>query len=261
MDIELIQRTGIAAAYKGGKILRNYFGKLTQINKKGKIDLVTQADLESEEAIIATIRERFPEHGIIAEETGRHPGSEDGQWVIDPLDGTTNYAHGIDIFAVSIAFCQDTDSLVGIVFNPLHGELFTATKGCGAQLNGKSIGVTQTQSMQESLLATGFPYNLETALDPIMLRFQRCLVACQGIRRLGSAALDLCYVACGRFDGYWEQYLHPWDTAAGCLIASEAGAKVTDFSNQPYNFKKKEIVTSNGHIHKELTSLLRAKDR
>jgi myo-inositol-1(or 4)-monophosphatase len=261
MDIELIKRTGMTAAFNGGKILRKYFRKLIQIKKKGDIDLVTQADLESEQTIIATIREKFPEHGFIAEETGHHPGAGEGQWIIDPLDGTTNYAHGIGIFAVSIAFSQDIDIIMGIVFNPLTGELFTATKGSGAQLNGQPIGVTQTHSIQESLLATGFPYDFKTTTDSIMQRFQRCLVASQGIRRLGAAALDLCYVACGRFDGFWEQRLKPWDTAAGSLIASEAGATCTDFSNQPYTINKKEIVTSNSHIHEELISLLRIKDR
>lgn len=260
MDIELIKRTGVAAAYDGGKVLRQYFRKLTHIEKKGEIDLVTQADLESEQAVIATIRNRFPEHGFIAEETGRHPGTSDGQWIIDPLDGTTNYAHGIAHFAVSIAFSRNDEILAGIVLNPLSAELFTAIKGQGAQLNGRPITVSQTGSLQESLLATGFPYDFKTALGPIMQRLQGCLTASQGIRRLGAAALDLCYVACGRFDGFWEQNLQPWDTAAGCLIANEAGAVTTDFSNQPYDINKKEIVSSTGHIHEELISLLRAKD-
>lgn len=260
MDINLIQRTGIAAAYNGGGVLRRHFGKLTQINKKGEIDLVTQADLESEQSIIATIRNRFPEHGFIAEETGRHPGSSAGKWIIDPLDGTTNYAHGIALFAISIAFSWNDEILVGIVMNPISTELFTAVKGQGACLNGQPITVTKTQSMQESLLATGFPYDFKASLGPIMQRLQNCLTACQGIRRFGAAALDLCYVACGRIDGYWEQNLKPWDTAAGALIANEAGAEITDFSNQPYDIDKKEIASSNGHIHKELISLLRVKD-
>lgn len=260
MDIELIKRTGVAAAYNGGKILRQYFGKLTHIDKKGEIDLVTVADLESEKAVITAIKNRFPDHGFIAEESGRLQDDSDNLWIIDPLDGTTNYAHGIAQFAVSIAFQQDNEIIVGIVLNPISAELFTAVKGQGAQLNGRPIRVSQTRSVQESLLATGFPYNFKTFLKSAMLRFENCLVASQGIRRMGSAALDLCFVACGRFDGYWEQHLKPWDTAAGSLIAAEAGAKNTDFSNQPYQITQKEILSSNGHIHDELISLLRAKD-
>ncbi len=259
MDIQLIKRTAEAAAYIGGQKLRQYFGKITHIQKKGAIDLVTQADLESEKAIIAAIKEKFPDHGFLAEETGYYPGETGGQWIIDPLDGTTNYAHGISVFAVSIAFQHNKDVLVGVVLNPLSAELFTAIKGQGAQLNGKSIHVTQTSSLKESLLATGFPYELSD-LDSLILRLKNGLTASQGIRRLGAAALDLCYVACGRFDGYWEGNLKPWDTAAGSLIADEAGAKTTDFSNNPYHINLKEIVSTNGHIHNELISLLRVKD-
>jgi myo-inositol-1(or 4)-monophosphatase len=150
---------------------------------------------------------------------------------------------------------------IGVVFNPFSVELFTAVKGHGAQLNGQPIKVSSTKSIAKCILATGFPYNFKTSLEPIIQRFQQCLSVCQGIRQLGSAALDLCYVACGRFDGFWEQNLSPWDTAAGSLIAHEAGAKITNFSNQPYNLDEKEILASNGHIHEELISLLRAKDR
>ena len=260
MDIKLIQRTAIAAAYDGGKILQEYFGKLTQINKKGRIDLVTQADLDSEKTIIDTIKKRFPDHGFIAEETGCFSETSEGQWIIDPLDGTTNYAHGIAICAVSIAFSWNNEILVGVVLNPFSAELFTAISGQGALLNGRPIEVTPTTSITESLLTTGFPYDFITSLTPIMQRFMQCLTACQGIRRFGSAALDLCHVASGRVDGFWEQNLKPWDTAAGSLIALEAGAKVTDFSNQPYHINKKEILASNGHIHEKMISLLRVKE-
>lgn len=260
MDFKLIQRTAVAAAYDGGRVLRQHFGKLTQIKKKGDIDLVTQADLDSEQTIIKTIRKKFPDHGFIAEETGRSYSTSMGQWIIDPLDGTTNYAHGIAIFAVSIAFCWNNEIEIGVVFNPFSTELFTAIKGHGAKLNGQPIQVTPTKSIADSLLATGFPYDIKTSMGPIMQRFQQCLPSCRGIRRLGSAALDLCYVACGRFEGFWEQNLNPWDTAAGSLIANEAGAKITNFSNQPYDIDEKEIIASNGHIHEELISLLEVKD-
>jgi myo-inositol-1(or 4)-monophosphatase len=261
MDFELIQRTAVAAAYDGGRILRQYFGKLIQIKKKGNFDLFTQADLDSEQTIIKTIRKKFPDHGFISEEAGRTFDKKAAQWIIDPLDGTINYVHGIALFTVSIAFSLNNEIKIGVVFNPFSVELFTAVKGHGAQLNGQPIKVSSTKSIAKCILATGFPYNFKTSLEPIIQRFQQCLSVCQGIRQLGSAALDLCYVACGRFDGFWEQNLSPWDTAAGSLIAHEAGAKITNFSNQPYNLDEKEILASNGHIHEELISLLRAKDR
>jgi len=261
MDFELIQRTAVAAAYDGGRVLRQYFGKLIQIKKKGNIDLFTQADLDSEQAIIKTIRKKFPDHGFISEETGRTSDKKAAQWIVDPLDGTTNYVHGIALFAISIAFSLNNEIKIGVVFNPFLAELFTAVKSYGAQLNGQPIKVSSTKSIAKCILATGFPYNFETSLRPIIRRFQQCLSACQGIRQLGSAALDLCYVACGRFDGFWEQNFSPWGMAAGSLIAHEAGAKITDFSNQLYNIDKKEILVSNSHIHEELISLLRVKDR
>jgi myo-inositol-1(or 4)-monophosphatase len=260
MDLEHIHRVGIAAAYKGAGVLRSHLGKISQIGKKGDIDLVTEADLESEKQIISTIQKTFANHSILAEESGLKKGGSEHRWLIDPLDGTTNYAHQLPIFAISIAFALKDEILVGIVLNPVNGELFSAIRGSGAQLNGKPIRVSSTEQVSESLLVTGFPYNIRELFDMIMARYSRCLWAARGVRRLGSAALDLCYVACGRFEGFWEQGLKPWDTAAGSLVAAEAGARVTDFSNQPFRVGSKHILATNGRIHEEMLTLLRLKD-
>ena len=253
MDLNLIKNTGIGAAYKSAEIINSFSGKLTSVKKKGPIDLVTEADLASEKNIIETIHSRFPEHEILAEESGLNKtGDSTCQWIVDPLDGTTNFAHQIPIFAVSIAFAVNNEIKVGIVLNPVSGELFTAVRGQGATLNGKKITVSKGKNLSESLLVTGFPYDVKQMIDPLMLRFKRCIAASRGIRRLGSAALDLCFVACGRFEGFWEENLKPWDTAAGWIIAEEAGARVTDFSGAPYTLDKKEILATNCHIHNEL---------
>jgi len=260
MEIEQIKQIGIRAAFQGGEILRRYFGNLKKVSKKGTIDLVTEADIESEKAIIQTIRSTFPDHGILAEESGPMDGLPEARWIIDPLDGTTNFAHGLGIFAVSIAFTRYDTPIFGIVFNPSNGELFTAGAGQGAHLNSQAIGVSKTTTVRDSLLVTGFPYNLERITAALMGRFARCLPAAQGIRRLGSAALDLCYVACGRFDGFWEENLSPWDTAAGILIAQEAGGRVTDFKGQPFTIEKKQILATNCGIHAEMLALLNVKE-
>jgi myo-inositol-1(or 4)-monophosphatase len=239
----------------------SHFGKVSKIDKKGIIDLVTEADTESESVIIETIRKVFADHAILAEESGLRTGDSDYQWIIDPLDGTTNFAHQIGLFSVSIAFSVKDETVLGIVLNPLTRELFTAVKGKGASLNGRHIDVSKATTVSESLLVTGFPYNLRDYFDPLLTRFAKCLKASQGVRRLGSAAIDLCFIACGRFDGFWEENLKPWDTAAGELIAREAGAIVTDFSNKPFTINKKEILATNGRIHKEMISLLSIEDR
>jgi myo-inositol-1(or 4)-monophosphatase len=259
MDMERIKNVGIAAASNGGKILRDHYGRLRSVRKKGTIDLVTDADVQSEAAIIETITKAFPDHAILAEESGDHEG-RGGRWIIDPLDGTTNFAHGLRQFCVSIAFASDDEILVGIVLAPLLEELFIGIRGQGAALNGTPIAVSSTQTLVDSLLVTGFPYDHHTIFDALMRRFSDCLKATQGVRRLGAAALDLCYVASGRFDGFWEQHLNPWDTAAGYVVASEAGARTTDFSNAPYSIFEKEILCTNGIIHDELIHLLEHKD-
>ncbi len=260
MDLERVKQIGISAAYKGAEVLQSYFGNITRIDKKGVIDLVTEADVRSEEKIVSTIRAAFPDHTILAEESGLEQGTQDGRWLVDPLDGTTNFAHQVPIFCISIAFATGNDIRVGIVLNPINGELFTATRNMGAQLNGNSIQVSATSRVLDSLLVTGFPYNVREMFDPIITRYASCLRAAQGIRRLGSAALDLCYVACGRFEGFWEQNLKPWDTAAGSLIAAEAAGQVTDFSNRPFHVEAKEILATNSRIHDEMLALLQLEE-
>ncbi len=260
MDLEPVKRVAVAAAYKGARAIMPFYGRLSKINKKGAIDLVTEADTESEKIIIETIKTVFPDHSILAEESGLNHGNSESKWIIDPLDGTTNFTHQLGIFSVSIAFALNGNVVVGVVFNPAAGELFTAVKGNGAALNGRPITVSNKNKISESLLVTGFPYNHQKIFKTLMSRFSACLRASQGIRRLGSAALDLCFVACGRFEGFWEQNLNPWDTAAGALIAKEAGAVITDFSNGPFDIYEKEILATNGKIHKEMLSLLELKD-
>ena len=256
MRLDLIKRVAVAAAYKSAGILRSYLGNITSISKKGATDLVTEADAASEEAIIKTIKKVFPDHAILAEESGLIAGDDGCQWIIDPLDGTTNFTHEFGLFSISIAYAFGGDVVVGIVLSPLTEELFSATKGDGATLNGRPIQVSGQKQVIESLLVTGFPYNLDETEDPLLNRLSHCLTSSQGVRRLGSAAIDLCYVACGRFDAFWEESLHVWDVAAGMLIASEAGAVITDFKNRPFTLDQKEILATNGHIHEEMLSLL-----
>ncbi len=257
MDVQRIRDVGLAAGARAGEILCNYWGKTHTVEKKGATDLVTEADLASEKAITQLIRTAFPEHSILAEESGITFGTDSCRWIIDPLDGTTNFAHGLPEFTVSIAFAYEEELVFGLVLNPVTEELFCGIRGRGATLNGRAIQVSSADNLGESLLVTGFPYELKPVIDPLMQRFERCLMAAQGIRRLGSAALDLCYVACGRFEGFWEQNLAPWDTAAGVVIAQEAGATISDFSNEPYSIEKKEILATNGHVHEKLATLLR----
>jgi myo-inositol-1(or 4)-monophosphatase len=260
MNLEHIKQTAVAAAVKGGEVLLRHMGRLSDIRKKGAIDLVTEADVGSEKAVIDLIRSEFPRHGIWAEESGKEDRDDAFMWIIDPLDGTTNFAHGLEIFSVSIAFSLEGQVEAGVVFNPVSKELFTAIRGNGAHLNGRPIRVSNTQTVSESLLVTGFPYNFKEIFQVITDRFNRCIQAAQGVRRLGSASLDLCFVACGRFDGFWEQNLKPWDTAAGMLIAREAGGQVTDFSEGHFTPDKQEILATNGKIHQEMISLLTQKD-
>ncbi|MBW1841395.1 MAG: inositol monophosphatase [Deltaproteobacteria bacterium] len=260
MDFGYLERIGIAAAYKGGSVLRSHLGRLSNVKKKGPIDLVTDADTGSEKVIIETIARAFPDHAILAEESGLKQGKSDLTWIIDPLDGTTNFTHQLDLFSVSIACALKGDIVVGIVFLPTTGQLFAAAKGKGATLNGRAIKVSTADTVSESLLVTGFPYDHQKIHGEIMQRFSNCLKVSQGVRRLGSAAIDLCFVACGRFEAFWEQNLKPWDTAAGILIAEEAGAVITDFSNSPFTIDKKEILATNGKIHDEMISLMEIKD-
>ncbi len=260
MDFEHAKRVGIEAIYRGARVLRDHFGRISQINQKGAFDLVTEADTESEKQIIKTIRKAFPDHAILAEESGANKGNAEYQWLIDPLDGTTNYAHQLPIFSIAIALAVHDEIVIGLVLNPMDGELYSAIAGKGAELNGKPIKVSSIASVFKSLLVTGFPYDFDKIAEPAMKRLSICQQASQGIRRLGSAALDICYVACGRFDGFWEQNLKSWDKAAGAIIAAEAGAVITNFSGRPFSIRQKEILVTNGRIHQEMLTLLNLKD-
>ncbi|MBM3153155.1 MAG: inositol monophosphatase [Chloroflexi bacterium] len=216
-----------------GEILRRGYNRSHQVSKKGVIDLVTEIDHLSEAYLLGEIRQRFPGHHVLAEESGVSRGREEQAWFIDPLDGTVNYAHGVPLFCVSIAYAAGGTLQLGAVYDPLRDELFSAEKGCGATLNGDAIHVSSAEALQNCLLATGFPYDSWNSPRNNLDYFSRFTRLTQGVRRLGSAALDLCYVAAGRLDGYWELTLNPWDVAAGGLITTEAGGLVTDLEGKP----------------------------
>ncbi|MCD6320086.1 MAG: inositol monophosphatase [Candidatus Desulfofervidaceae bacterium] len=247
----------LEVAHKAGEEVMRFFFKPHQISYKGEINLVTEADLASERLIKKSICAKYPQHAILAEESGLKGGEEiDIRWIIDPLDGTTNFAHGLPWFCVSIALEIKKEIVLGAIYSPVLKEMFSALKGHGAFLNGKPIKVSQTQKLIKALLATGFPYDVQQHPEPVMTRFHRMIMHARGIRRAGSAALDLCYVACGRFDGFWEERLHPWDTAAGVLIVQEAGGKVSDFTGRPYSIYEKEILATNGFLHENMLRVL-----
>ena len=219
-------------ARQAGQILRLGYEQEHQVNYKGAIDLVTEVDHQSEDLLLGQIQALFPGHQIVSEEIGLVPGRPGDQWYVDPLDGTVNYAHGIPIFSVSIAYAHDGIVSLGVIYDPMRDELFAAERGRGARLNGRILQVSKVTDLQRSLLVTGFPYDAwSTPLNNIE-NYGRFAKLTQGVRRLGSAALDLSYIAAGRFDGYWELSLKPWDVAAGGLIASEAGATVTTLQGQ-----------------------------
>lgn len=258
VDIKM-KTIALKAAKEAGIILMKGFGKTHEINYKREIDLVTEVDHLSEEKIIKIIRNEYPDHEILAEEGGEKKGASVYRWIIDPLDGTTNYAHGYPFFSISIALEEAGELVYGIVYDPTRKELFVGEKGKGAVLNNKPIVVSQTKRLTHSLLCTGFPYDIRESKENNLDHFQKFMLKSQAIRRDGSAALDLCYVAAGRFDGYWELKLSPWDVAAGCLIVQEAGGVVTDFKGKPFNLLSKEILASNGKIHREMIDVLRSK--
>lgn len=242
----------VEAALAGGEILRGLFGGDFRISYKGALNLVTEADLASEREIVVILTRRFPDASILAEEAGESSGASGLRFIVDPLDGTTNFAHGYPIFAVSIGCEVDGQLAAGVVYDPTRDELFTAERGKGAFLNGKRLSVSSTESLDKSLLVTGFPYDLKDDLEGSLRLFRRFMGSCRAIRRDGSAALDLCYVAAGRTDGFWEEKLGPWDTAAGAVIVEEAGGRVTDFRGSEFRPSHGQVVASNGRIHEEM---------
>lgn len=248
----------IAAARDAGQLIRAGFGNPHPTRSKGNaINLVTQIDQQAEALILSRLQQAFPSYGFLAEESPAAVGSGEKYWLIDPLDGTTNYAHGYPVVAVSIALVCRGDVVLGVVYNPIADELFVAEKGAGATLNGHPIHVSSTATLAESLLASGFPYDAWEGDDDNTTEWRSFLKRVVSLRSDGSAAWDLCSVACGRLDGYWELDLDPWDMAAGSLIVQEAGGQVTDLSGSPFNPFGRSILASNGHIHPEMLEVLR----
>lgn len=250
-----IKSTLLEALAKAGKIICANFGKEQRITKKGRFNLVTEIDKASEKTVVGLILKRFPDHSILAEESAAVSGSE-CRWIIDPIDGTTNFAHGFPIVSVSIGFERDGRLEMGGVFDPFRKELFFAERGKGATLNGKRIHVSKVKTLEDSLLATGFPYDRKNHPDAYLGMLRAFLTRIQGIRRGGSAAIDLCYVACGRFDGYYEMKLSPWDKASGMMIVEEAGGKLTDFSGNLLTLLGLQNLATNGLIHQEMLRAL-----
>ncbi|MFN0156670.1 MAG: inositol monophosphatase family protein [Bacteroidota bacterium] len=248
----------IEAAREAGKFLKYSVGKVKNIEiKEGEgRNLVSEIDRASEQKIINIIKRHHPSHGILAEESGGS-GSSDYKWVIDPLDGTTNFLHGLPMFCVTIAVEYKGELIAGVVYDPNLDEMFTAEKGSGAYLNGKRMQVSKASELINSLLVTGFPYDIATNPDYAVEHFVNFLMRGQGVRRLGSAALDLSYVAAGRFDGFWEVNLNPWDMAAGMLFVREAGGTITDFTGAPSSIYNKQVLATNGHVHNAMLDVLK----
>lgn len=254
-----IKGVAVKTIRQAGLCLKENLGKANKVEFKGAVDIVTEADKKSEALIISELQKNFPGHGILTEESAEIISASEYKWIIDPLDGTTNYAHGFPFFCVSIGFEASGKVVFGAVYDPILDELFTAEEGKGAELNGRPIKVSSVSSLDRSLLATGFPYDLRTAKENNLDHFSNFTLRAQAIRRAGSAALDLCYVASGRFDGFWEMRLRPWDVAAASLIVKEAGGEITDFSGGPFSIYGKECLASNGLIHNEMLDILRKK--
>jgi myo-inositol-1(or 4)-monophosphatase len=247
-------------ARAAGAVLLHYTSRDKQIELKGRADLVTVADRESEALIVNAIRSRYPDHGILAEESGVVEIGSDAErrprWIVDPLDGTTNFAHGFPAYSVSIGFETDGQLECGVVFDPVRDEMFHARRGSGAWLNDDPIHVSEVSELPDALLLTGFPYGFRERPDEPLRLFRTFLLEAQAVRRAGSAAIDLCYVAAGRSDGFWELGLRPWDTAAGVTILRESGGRTSDFSGGPFSVDRPQIVASNGRIHEAMLQAL-----
>jgi len=246
-----------AAAREAGRLLRENVDKRGEIMFKGAVDLVTHFDRKSQEMIFRRLSAAFPGHGFLAEEGLSLPGTSGCRWIIDPIDGTTNFAHTFPIFCVSIALEQKGEVVGGVVYDPMRDELFEAVRGRGAFLNGARVRVSDIPELGKALLATGFPYDVRTSSFNNVREFNAFIVRAQAVRRCGSAALDLCYVACGRFDGFWELKLKPWDVAAGALIIEEAGGRVSDFEGRTFDPFNQQALASNGLIHEEMRAVLK----
>lgn len=248
--------TAAGAALAAGRMQKERLAAEHSIEYKGETNLVTEVDRACEDLIVGTLKRAFPSHDIMAEENIYEQSGSRFKWVIDPLDGTTNYAHGFPWFCVSIALEADGEIVLGVIYQPMTDELFTAEKGKGAFLNGAAIRVSQRQPLKKCLLATGFPYDRTLEGENNFENFVNFQIAARGVRRAGAAALDLAYVAAGRLDGFWEACLKPWDTAAGRLLVEEAGGRVTNFAGGSYSIYDHRIVASNRLVHDEMISVL-----
>jgi myo-inositol-1(or 4)-monophosphatase len=250
----------IQTAREAGKILADKFGRALRVTNKGDIDLVTEADIAAERLIVERIRSHHPRHAILTEESGDVVSLGDAgsgyKWVIDPLDGTTNYAHGYPVFCVSVALEHEGRVVLGVVYDPTRDELFAAERGEGATLNGRSLRVSETDELNGALLCTGFPYDVRDRGD-FARHFRNFIMRAQSVRRDGAAALDLAYVAAGRFDAFYEEGLRPWDVAAGVLLVEEAGGRVTHYDGSPFRIYTPPIAASNGLIHEAMLEVLR----
>lgn len=262
--MEAFERVARAAVDEASALLRATWRQAKTIRFKSAVDIVTETDSEVEALVTAHLRRAFPDHLIVAEEasagaTLERPPADAYVWYLDPLDGTTNFAHAYPQFAVSLALARGPDILFGIVHDPLRGETFVAERGAGARLNDEPIGVSTTDDLEHALLATGFPYDRRAHLEFYLGFAADFIRRVQGVRRNGSAALDLCYVACGRLDGFWEWKLHPWDTAAGALIVREAGGKIGDFRGGAFDPFGEQTLASNGVLHADMVDVLSAR--
>ncbi|MDR1418482.1 MAG: inositol monophosphatase [Endomicrobium sp.] len=258
MKFSSFTNTALAAAKKGGEVLLKHYNGELNVEYKGEIDPVTQADKESQKAMIKIIKDIFPEHGVLAEEDGVSELDNDYCWIIDPLDGTVNFLHGLPIFAISIGLKYKKEIITGVVYSPILNEIFIAERGKGAWLNGKKVKVSQIKENIRSLGVTGVPYSLRE--NKILKNFENITVKVQGVRRLGSAALDLAYVACGRFEFFWEQGLKAWDIAAGILLVKEAGGMISDYyGKKDCLFENTMLAANNLKIHEEILKVVNDK--
>jgi myo-inositol-1(or 4)-monophosphatase len=247
----------IQLAFESGRIQKKHFHGNFVIRHKGEINLVTDVDLSCQARMIELIRESFPDDEIIAEEKDNTFTKGKNRWIIDPLDGTTNYAHGYPFFSTSIGYESNGEIVVGVVYNPIFNELFFTRKGQGVFLNGEPLKVSGTKAVKQALICTGFPYDINTSSENNLNHWNDFIFRSQALRRDGSASLNLCYVAAGRFDGFWEIKLHPWDIAAGCLMVTEAGGMVTDLNGNEFSVYRGDLCASNGAIHRDMIRILK----
>ena len=253
----LFLATAVEAVVRAGALQLKHFGGDFRVDKKGTIDLVTEVDVEVERMFRALIIERFPDHGVLAEEMGGAPAVPKGPcWVFDPIDGTTNFTHGLPIFCASLALEIDGVAEVAAVYDPTRKELFTAERGGGAYLNGRPLRVSSTSRLVDAMLVTGFPYDVHSRIEEIVGLFARFVGRARAVRRLGSAAIDLCYIAAGRMDGFWERDLKPWDVAGGALIVAEAGGRITNMDGRPFQSRGRDVLATNGVLHDDMLKVI-----